>query len=102
MAEAQQLRAIAPQLAGQLGRRYPLGEPAHDQDQLDGSPFGRVQGRAGEGIEDPPARRAAEVEDRGAMTAVDAQVVARPAPRAGQPAGMEPMDQLGVAGVLVH
>jgi hypothetical protein len=102
MAEAQQLRAIAPQLTGQRGRRHPLGEPAHDQDQLDGPPLGRVQGRAGEGVEDPPARLAAEVEDRGAVTAVDAQVVARPAPRAGQAAGVEPLDQLGIAGVLIH
>ena len=102
MAEAQQLRAIAVELTGQLGRRHPLGEPAHDQDQLDGSPFGPMQGGAGEGVEDPPARPAAEIEDRGAVTAVDAQLVARTAPRAGQAAGVEPLDQLGVAGVLVH
>jgi hypothetical protein len=102
MAEAQQLRAVAVQLAGQLGRRHALGEPTHDQDQHDGSPFGPVQGRSGEGVEDSPASLAAEVEDRGAVTAVDAQVVARPAPRAGQAAGMEPLDQLGVAGVLIH
>ena len=102
MAEAQQLRAIAPQLAGQPGRRHPLSEPTHDQDQLDGSPFGPAQGRPAEGIEDPPARLAAEVKDRGAVPAVHAQVIARPAPRAGQAAGMEPLDELGVAGVLVH
>ena len=36
------------------------------------------------------------------MAAVDVQVVARPAPRTSQAVGVEPGQELGVAGVLVH
>ena len=102
MAEVQQLRAIAPQLARQLGRRHALGEPAHDQDQLDGPPLGPLQGRPGVGVEDAPARLAAVIEDRGAVPVMDVQAVARPASRAGQTVGMEPGEELGVAGILIH
>ncbi len=102
VAEVQQLRAVASQLARQLGRRHALGEPAHDQDQLDGTPLGALQGRAGESVEDPPACLAAVVQERDAVAAVDVQAVAPPAPRAGQAVGVEPAEELGVAGVLVH
>src|SRR5262249_9655304 len=76
--EVEQLLAVAAQLAGELRGGHPLREAAEDQHQLDGPPLGPLQRRAGEGVEDPPAARAAEVQDRGAMAAGDAQSVSRP------------------------
>jgi hypothetical protein len=90
--QPQQPRAVALQLAGQLGAGRPLGDPSGDQDQLAGPPADAVQERAGEGVEHPAAAATAVVEHRGAVAAVDGQAVARPAPRAGQAVGMQPAD----------
>ena len=64
----QQLRAVAAQLAGQLGGGDALGEAADDQGQLPGPPLGAVQDRPGEGVEDAVAVAAAIIARRGAMT----------------------------------
>ena len=56
---------------------------------------------SGEGVEHPPAMAAAVVQDRGAA-AVDGHAVALMAARAGEPVGVQPTDELGVTGVLVH
>jgi hypothetical protein len=45
---------------------------------------------------------AAVVQERGAAAAVDGHAVALMAARAGEPVGVQPPDQLGVTGVLVH
>jgi hypothetical protein len=100
--EVEQFRAVAVQFAGQLGGGDALGEPADDQDQLAGPTLDAVQGRAGEGIEHPAAMAAPEVQDGGAAAAVDDHAVVSSTPRAGHPPGVQPLDQIGVAGVLVH
>src|SRR3954454_3140669 len=69
--QVQQLGAVATQLARQLGGGDALGEAADDQYQLAGPPLEAMQGRVGEGIEDPPAVAAAEVQDRVAAAPVD-------------------------------
>ena len=97
VAQLQQLHPVAAQLAGHPRRRGPLGDAAEDQDQGRGAPAGLLQGRAGEGVEDPPAVAAAVVEDRLAMAAMDAESVAA-ASGAGQAVGVEGLDQAGVAG----
>jgi hypothetical protein len=102
VAQVKQFPAVAAQLAGEPRGGHPLGEPPEDQDQLDGPPLGRLQGRPGEGIEHPVTGRAAVVQHRGTVAAVDAQAVARPAPRAGHAVVVQPVDELGVAGALVH
>jgi hypothetical protein len=102
MPQGEQLLAVAAQLAGELRGGDALGEAAEDQHQLDDRPSGALQGRAGQGVEDPTARPAAIVEDRGAVAAMDSQSIAYPAPGTGQAVGVEPMQELGVAGVLVH
>ena len=43
--QVQQLRAVALQLAGELGGGDALGDPADDQDQFDGPPLDAVEGR---------------------------------------------------------
>jgi hypothetical protein len=102
MAQPEQFLAVAAQLAGELRGGDALGDAPEDQHQLDDRPPGALQGRAGQGVEDPTARPAAIVEDRGAVAAMDSQSVACPAPGTGKAVGVEPMEELGVAGVLVH
>jgi hypothetical protein len=100
--EREQLLAVAAQLAGELGGGHPLGDPADDKDQFGGPPPGPLQEGTGEGVEHPPAGQAAVVEHRIAVAAMDGQVLALGAPRAGQSAGVEPTDEPLVAGAFVH
>jgi hypothetical protein len=102
VSQPQQLRAIAAQLAGQLGGGHALGEAAEDQDQLPGPPLGAVQGRPREGVEDPLAVPAAEVQDRVTATAVDDHAIRGATARASEPIGVQPADEAFVAGLLVH
>ena len=102
MSQVQKLRAVAAQLAGQLGGRDPLGEAAEDQDQFAGPAPEAVPGRAGEGVEDSAAVAAAEVQDRVAAPTVDDQAIVVMAAGAGQAVGVQPVDEPGVAGGLVH
>jgi hypothetical protein len=100
--EVEQLGAVASEFAGQSGGGGALGDATHDQDQFAGPASEAVEDRAGEGVEDPAAVAAAEIEDRGAMATMDPHAVALMTARAGQPLGVQPLDQLGVASVLVH
>lgn len=102
MPQVQQLRTIAPQLTGELSRRDPLGDPADDQDQFDGSPLEPVEGRAREGVKHSVAMTTPEIQDRGASSAVDPHEVAPMAAWAGEPVGVQPRDELGVTRLLVH
>jgi hypothetical protein len=100
--QVQEFRAVAVQLAGQLGGGDPLGEAADDQDQFAGPALGAVQGRAGEGVEDPMAVAAAEVQDRVAAATVDGHAIVSMAAGAGQAVGMQPIDELGIACLFIH
>jgi hypothetical protein len=100
--QVQQLRAVAAQLAGQSGGGDPLGEAADDQDQLVGPALDAVQGGPGEGVEDPAAVAAAEVQDRVAAPTVDDQAVVLMAAGAGQAVGVQPTDKLVIARLFIH
>jgi hypothetical protein len=100
--QAEQLLAVAPQFAGEPGGGDALGEAPEDQHQFDGPPLGALKRGAREGVEHAAAGLAAVVQDRGAVAAVDGQALTCPAPRAGQAVGVQPADELGVAGTLVH
>jgi hypothetical protein len=102
MSQSQQLRAVAVQFAGQSGGGDPWGEAAEDQDRLAGPALGAVQGRAGEGVEDPTAVAAAEVQDRGAAPAMDGHAVVSMAARAGHAVGVQPGDELVIARLFIH
>ena len=98
------LKEVLPvpvQLAGQASSGCALGDPAEDQEDLRGAAVGLVEGGPGESVEDPAAR-AAVVQDRVTGPAVDPKPVATLAARAGQAVGVEDLDDLPVAGVLVH
>jgi hypothetical protein len=100
--QLQEVLAVAAQLAGQLRRGDTLGEAAEDQHDLGGTPVRAFQCGAGEGVEDTAAGGAAVVEDRGAVAAMDVEMIVGLAVRAGQAIGVEQGDELVVAGVLVH
>src|SRR5262245_31075222 len=91
--QVQELRAVAAQLAGQVGGRDPLGDAAEDQDQLAGPALDAVQGGPGEGVEDPAAVAAAEVQDRVAAATVDDQAIVAMTAGTGQAVGMQPADE---------
>jgi hypothetical protein len=100
--QVQQLRTVAFQLTSELGGGNPLGNPADDQDKFDGPPLDSVEGRVGEGVEHPFAMAASVVQDRGASASVDGHAVRLMTTWASEPVRMQPLDQLGVTGILVH
>lgn len=100
--QVQELRAVAAQLAGQLGGGDALGEAADDQDQFMGPAPVAVQGRAGEDIEDAVAVAAAEVEDRFAAPAMDDQAIVLMATGAGHAVGVQPADEPVIARLFIH
>jgi hypothetical protein len=101
VSQAQQVGAVAAELAGQPGGGLPLGEAAEGQDQLGGPEPDAGQGGAGEGVEDAAAALAAVVQHRGAAAAVDPHL-GGPTRGAAQAPGVQVCEQPGVAGVLVH
>jgi hypothetical protein len=98
MAELEQFRSAAPQLAGKLGGGDALGDAAEDQDQLDRPPLGPLEGGLGEGGGDATAGGAAIGQDRSTVAAMDLQAVAVAAVRADQAVAMEQADEELVAG----
>jgi len=100
--QVQEFRAIAAQLAGQLGGGDALGEATDNQDQFAWPALDAAQGRAGEGVEDPMTVAAAEVQDRVAAPTVDGHAIVAMAAGAGQAVGMQPIDELGIARRFIH
>jgi hypothetical protein len=102
MPQVQQVHPVAAQLAGQLRRRHTLGDAAEDQDDLRRPPLDALQGGPGPGVEDAAAVAALVVHDGVAVPSVDAEAVGGAAAGAGQAAGVEHGQKLGVAGALIH
>jgi hypothetical protein len=100
--QVQEFRAVAVQLAGQLGGGDPLGEAAEDQDQFPGPALDAVQGGPGEDVEDAAAVAAAEVQDRIAAPTVDDQAIVSMAAGAGHPVGVQPTDEPVIACLFIH
>lgn len=101
-AQFEQVLAVAPQLAGQLGGGHALGEATKDEHDRGGVAVSARQRGAGEGVEDAATGGAAVVEHGGAMATMDVEVVVGLAVRSGQAVGVEQADELVVAGILVH
>jgi hypothetical protein len=79
-----------------------LGEATDDQDQFARPALDAAQGRAGEGVEDPMAVAAAEVQHRVAAPTVNDQAIVSMAAGAGQTVGVQPLDELGIARRFIH
>jgi hypothetical protein len=102
MPQRQQVPAVATQLAGYLGRRCPLGDAAEDHQDLGGTPLDALEEGSSPGVEDAPAAATLVVQNRLAVSAMDAQVVPFSASWASQALGVEQFDEFGVASVLIE
>ena len=103
MAQDQQVLATDAHLAGELGGRDTLGDPAEDQEDLGRAEVGPLPRCPGEQIEHPAAPLAAVVDDRGVgVTAMDIESLAGAATGAGEPLGVEQVAELLAATRLIH
>ena len=95
--------AADPDLAGELGGRLSLGDAAKDQEDLGGAVMGALPRGVGEHVEDPAAALATIIDDRviGTM-AVDVEAVASVTAGAGEPLGVEQIEELLATPLLVH
>jgi hypothetical protein len=103
MPQPQPMLAADADLAGELGGGHPLGDAAEDQEDLSGAQMGPLPGGVGEHVEDPAAALAAVIDDRiiGAA-AVDVEALASLTARAGEPLGVEQVEELLATPLLVH
>jgi hypothetical protein len=102
MSQVEEVHPVAARLAGELGSRDALGDAAEDQDDARRPPLRALQRGPGPGVEGAAAVPALVVHDGVAVAEVDAEAVGGLAARAGQAAGVEHGQELGVAGALIH
>jgi hypothetical protein len=100
--QLQQVLAVAAQLAGHPGRGLARGDAVEDQQQLGGAAMRPLQDGPGPGVEHPAAVAALVLQDRLPVAAVDPQAVPLTAPGTGQAVGVQQLDELAVAGLLVY
>jgi hypothetical protein len=87
--QLQEVLAVAPQLAGHLGRGLARRNAVEDQHQLRGAAVRPLQDGPGPGVEDATAATALVVEDRLPMAAVDSQSLPLATRRTGQAVGVK-------------
>jgi hypothetical protein len=103
MAQSEQMLAADPDLAREFGGGLPLGDPAEDQEDLRGAQISPLPGGVSEHAEDAAATLAAVIDDRGVgSTAVDIEAVGGAATGTRVPFGMEQIEELPAAALLVH
>jgi len=103
MPQAEQVLPTDPHLAGELRRGDPLGDATEDQEDLGGAEMGPLPLRPREHVEHASARLAAVVDDRGVgVTAMDVETSSGATPGAGGPVGVEKVEELLAATLLVH
>ena len=102
MSQFEQISSTATQLPSELRGGYTLGETSDDEDQGRGAVVRPLERGPGPGVEDPPARRAAIVEEGFSNVAVDGESVLSVTAGAMQPLGMEQVEEELEAGVLIH
>jgi hypothetical protein len=103
MPQPQHVLAADPHLAGEFRGGDPLGDAAEDQEDLYGAEVRPLPEGSREHVEHPSAPRAAVVDDRGvAATAVDVESIPSRTTRACEPVGVEQVEELLAATLLVH
>jgi hypothetical protein len=103
MPQFQQVLAADRKLTRELRGGHPLGEAAEHQEDLGRTSVCPLPLCSREHVEHPSARLAAVVNDRGfGMTAVDVEPLAGSATGAQVPIGMEQVEELLAADLLVH
>lgn len=103
MAQFQQVLAANPHLAGELRGGDPLRDAAEDQEDLGGAEVSPLPPCSREHIKHSTAPLAAVVDDRGVeVPAMDVDPLAGATTRACKPLGMEQVEELLAATLLVH
>jgi hypothetical protein len=103
MPQPQQVLAADPHLAGELRGGDPLGDAAEDQEDLSWAEVRPLPECSREQVEHPSAPCAAVVDDRGVgATAVDVESIPSRTTRAREPVGVEQVEELLAATLLVH
>jgi hypothetical protein len=102
MPQFQKISSAALQLPSQLGGGHTLGETPEDEDQQRGTILGPLKHGPGPGIEDPPARQAAIIEDRFPVVPMDDKPLMSPTARTLQSLGVDEVEEEAIAGVLIH
>jgi hypothetical protein len=103
MSQPEQMLAADADLAGEFRGGHPLGDAAEDQEDRRGAQMGPLPGGIREHVEDPAAGLAAVIDDRSAGTAaVDVEALAGAAAGAGEPLGVEQVEEPLAATLLVH
>ena len=103
MPQPEQMLAADTDLASELGRGHTLSDTAEDQEDPRGVEVGALPGGVSEHVEDPAATLATVIEDRSVgATAVDVEALARLAAGTGEPLGVEQVEELLAAALLVH
>jgi hypothetical protein len=103
MPQPEQMLAADADLTGEFRGGHPLSDAAEDQEDLCGGQMGPLPGGVSEHVEDPATAFAAVIDDRGVgMVAVDVEAVAGTTPRAGESVGMEKVEELLAASLLIH
>jgi len=103
MSQPKPMLTADPDLAGQFRGGLSLGDAAEDQEDLCGAQMGPLPGSVREQIEDPAAGFAAVIDHRGVVvTSVNVQAVVGRTAGAGEPLGVEQIEALLTAPLLVH
>jgi hypothetical protein len=103
MSQPEQMLAADADLTGEFRGGHPLGDAAEDQEDLRGAQMGPLPGGVSVHVEDAAAALAAVIDDRSVGAAVvDVQSVAGVTAGAGEPLGVEQVEELLAAPLLVH
>jgi hypothetical protein len=103
MPQPQQVLAADPDFTGELRRGDPLGDATEDQEDPGRAEVRPLPGGPREHIKYPSAPLAAVVDDRVVgVTAVDIEAPPGGATRASEPLGVEQVEELLAANLLVH
>ena len=103
MSQSEQVLAADADLASEFRGGHPLGDASEDQEDLSGAQMGALPGGVGEHVEDPAAAFAAVIDHRSVGTsAVDVEALAGLTAGAGEPLGVEQVEEPPATTLLVH
>jgi hypothetical protein len=103
MSQPEQMLAADADLASEFGRGYPLSDAAEDQEDLRGAEVGALPGGVSEHVEDPAAALATVIDDGSVgVASVDVEALAGTTAGAGVALGVEQVEELLAAALLVH
>ena len=101
--QSEQVLAADPDLAGEFRGGHPLRDAAEDQEDLCGAQMGALPGSVREHVEDPATGFATIIDNWGVVvTSVNVKTVVGTTPGASEPLGVEQIEELLAATLLVH